>query len=310
MPVAALSDPHMGDAAKHPGRVERIIAAIFVLAMVFFGVAGAAYWQNWNAWTFGGALGAGMFLLGFGLTAWGKYLMPQGPFVEERHALASSPEERDSMAAALVERAAVVVKRRKLLGGLFARGPGVFGIVAALPAAALARPAAQDDLRRHGLAKGSVLVDSSGRPGHQGDPRGRRHHDGLPAQPVRYDDGQHITDDGQAVDQTVLIRLSDQPFTTDARARGLDPRRATWPTPRCAPTWAARSASTSRSSSCSCARATSRCSTCATAPCPSSARRLGRCRSCTLGYNDDGYLIAMAPYDQPVGPGFWERTTT
>jgi hypothetical protein len=28
-----------------------------------------------------------------------------------------------------------------------------------------------------------------------------------------------------------------------------------------------------------------------------------------LGYNDEGYLIAMAPYDQPVGPGFFERTT-
>jgi ubiquinol-cytochrome c reductase iron-sulfur subunit len=29
-----------------------------------------------------------------------------------------------------------------------------------------------------------------------------------------------------------------------------------------------------------------------------------------LGYNDQGYFIAMAPYDQPVGPGFYERTTT
>ena len=84
-----------------------------------------------------------MFLLGFGLTAWGKYLMPQGPFVEERHELASTPEERDAMSAALVERSGVVVKRRKMLGGLFAarrrhlrdRGP--------LPAAALARPAAR-----------------------------------------------------------------------------------------------------------------------------------------------------------------------
>jgi ubiquinol-cytochrome c reductase iron-sulfur subunit len=85
---------------------------------------GAAYWQNWNPWIIGGTMGAGLFLLGFGLTAWGKYLMPQGPFVEERHVLASSPEERDSMAAALVERSAVVVKRRKLLGGLFALGSG------------------------------------------------------------------------------------------------------------------------------------------------------------------------------------------
>jgi ubiquinol-cytochrome c reductase iron-sulfur subunit len=28
-----------------------------------------------------------------------------------------------------------------------------------------------------------------------------------------------------------------------------------------------------------------------------------------LGYNDQGYLIATAPYDQAVGPGFFERTT-
>jgi ubiquinol-cytochrome c reductase iron-sulfur subunit len=28
-----------------------------------------------------------------------------------------------------------------------------------------------------------------------------------------------------------------------------------------------------------------------------------------LGYNDDGYLIAMAPFNQPIGPGFWERNS-
>jgi hypothetical protein len=27
-------------------------------------------------------------------------------------------------------------------------------------------------------------------------------------------------------------------------------------------------------------------------------------------YNSDGYLMAQAGYDQAVGPGFWERTTT
>ena len=37
------------------------------------------------------------------------------------------------MSAALVERSAVVVKRRKLLGGLLAAGAGIFGIVAAFP---------------------------------------------------------------------------------------------------------------------------------------------------------------------------------
>ena len=91
MPVAALSDPHMGDAARHPARAEKIIAAMFLLSIVFFALFGAAYWQNWKPWVLGGTVGAGLFLLGFGVTAWGKYLMPQGPFVEERHPLASTP---------------------------------------------------------------------------------------------------------------------------------------------------------------------------------------------------------------------------
>ena len=79
-----------GDAARNPERVEAIVGGIFVLAIVFIAGFGVAYWQNWNPWILGGTIGAGLFLLGFGLTAWGKYLMPQGPFVEERHVLASS----------------------------------------------------------------------------------------------------------------------------------------------------------------------------------------------------------------------------
>jgi fatty acid desaturase len=81
MPIAALSDPHMSDAARHPKRAEGVIALVLFASMVLFAIAGAAYWQNWSPWVFGGALGGGMFALGFGLTAWGKYLRPQGPFV-------------------------------------------------------------------------------------------------------------------------------------------------------------------------------------------------------------------------------------
>ena len=194
--------------------------------MIFFGVAGAAYWQNWNDWTFGGALGAGMFLLGFGLTAWGKYLMPQGPFVEDRHPLASSPEERDSMSAALVERSAVVVKRRKLLGGLFALGAGLFGIVAAFPLLRSLGPLPKETFDVTDWRKGSVLVDSSGRPVTKETLVVGGIMTVYPRSQLRYEDGQpYFTDSGQAIDQTVLIRVSDEPFTTGARARGLDPRR-------------------------------------------------------------------------------------
>jgi len=163
MPIATLSDPHLGDAAKHPSRVEGIIALIFVLGIVMTAGFGAAYWQNWNPWIIGGTMGAGLFLLGFGLTAWGKYLMPQGPFVEERHVLAGSPEERGAMSAALVERSAVVVKRRKLLGGLFALGAGIFGIVAIFPLLRSLGPVPGTSLDRTDWRKGSLLVDSNGR---------------------------------------------------------------------------------------------------------------------------------------------------
>ena len=68
------------------------------------------------------------------------------------------------MAAALVERSAVVVKRRKMLGGLFAVGAGIFGIVAVFPLLRSLGPVPKDDARRHQLAPGTLLVDSNGRP--------------------------------------------------------------------------------------------------------------------------------------------------
>ncbi len=224
MPIAALSDPHMGDAAKNPDRAEKIIGAILFVSVVCFGVAGAAYWQAWSPWTFGGALGAGLFALGFGLTAWGKYLMPQGPFVEERHTLASTPDERDAMSAALVERSAVVVKRRRMLGGLFALGAGVFGIVAAFPLIRSLGPLPGDSLEVTGWRKGMVLVDSNGRPVRRDTLVVGGIMTVYPQDTVNPQTG-FITDQGQAVDQTVLIRVSDQPFTHRAGTRGLDSRR-------------------------------------------------------------------------------------
>ena len=109
------------------------------LGFVGFGVA---YWvaanTQWEAIT----LGVGLLALGFGVTAWGKYLMPQGPFVEERHEFHSTEAEREAMTAAITERGGMVVKRRKVLGGLFAAGVDGHGDRAALPPAPVPRPQA------------------------------------------------------------------------------------------------------------------------------------------------------------------------
>ena len=100
------------------------------LGFVGFGIA---YWVSDNTQWQAATLGIGMLGLGFGVTAWGKYLMPQGPFVEERHEFHSTEAERDAMTAAVVERGGIVLKRRKMLGGLFATGVGGHGRRPPLP---------------------------------------------------------------------------------------------------------------------------------------------------------------------------------
>jgi ubiquinol-cytochrome c reductase iron-sulfur subunit len=309
MPIAALSDPHMSDAARHPRRVENIIAVVFLVAMVFFGIAGAAYWQNWSPWIFGGALGAGMFALGFGVTAWGKYLMPQGPFVEERHTLAKSPEERDALSAALVERTAVVIKRRKMLGGLLASGAGIMGIVLAFPLLRSLGPLPKDTFDESDWKAGTVLVDSNGQPVRRETLVAGGIMTVYPRNQVRIEDGQvTFTDQGLATDQTVLIRLPGGAFTTM-------PGRENW-TPD---GYVAYSKVCTHLGCpvglyerelellvCPCHQSIFNVRNGAVpqfGPAPRPLPQLA------LGYNDQGYLIATVPYDQALGPGFFERTT-
>jgi ubiquinol-cytochrome c reductase iron-sulfur subunit len=309
MPIAALSDPHMSDAARHPRRVENIIAVVFLVAMVFFGIAGAAYWQNWSPWIFGGALGAGMFALGFGVTAWGKYLMPQGPFVEERHTLAKSPEERDALSAALVERTAVVIKRRKMLGGLLASGAGIMGIVLAFPLLRSLGPLPKDTFDESDWKAGTVLVDSNGQPVRRETLVAGGIMTVYPRNQVRIEGGQvTFTDQGLATDQTVLIRLPGGAFTTM-------PGRENW-TPD---GYVAYSKVCTHLGCpvglyerelellvCPCHQSIFNVRNGAVpqfGPAPRPLPQLA------LGYNDQGYLIATAPYDQALGPGFFERTT-
>ena len=309
MPMAALTDPHMSDAARYPQRVETIIALVFFLAMVLFGVAGAAYWQNWSPWIFGGALGGGLFALGFGLTAWGKYLMPQGPFVEDRHTLGGTQEERDSLSAALVERTTVVVKRRKMLGYLFAGGAGIMGIVLAFPLVRSLGPLPKDEFDVTDWKAGTVLVDSNGRPVRRDTlvPGGIM--TVFPRNQQRFENGQvTFTDQGLATDQTVLVRLPGGSFTTM-------PGRETW-----APDgYVAYSKVCTHLGCpvglyeqelellvCPCHQSMFNVRNGAVPQFGPAPRPLPQL---PLGYNDQGYLVATAPYDQPVGPGFFERTT-
>ncbi len=163
LPPAALDDPHLTPYAKHPERAQAVAATAMVVGFLGFIGFGVAYWEaastQWEAVT----LGVGLLFLGFGVTAWGKYLMPQGPFVEERHAFHSTEAEREAMTAAINERGGMVVKRRKLLGGLFLLGSTAMGIVLLFPLLRSLGPKPGDTLFLTNWKKGSTLVTIDGR---------------------------------------------------------------------------------------------------------------------------------------------------
>ena len=207
--VAGLQEEysHLEPAARNPQLVERVIAVNFVLGAALFGCFGWAFWINAQPWKLGATLGGGMLFVGVGLVAWGKYLMPRGPFVEERHVLANSVADRDAFAAAIVERGGDVIKRRKLLGGLLGGGLGIFGVVAMFPLLRSLGPLPKSTLDHTDWTKGSFVVDQTGRRVSVGDLA-------IGSIVTVFPEGTQDTDRGQAVDQTVLIRISNQDFTT------------------------------------------------------------------------------------------------
>ncbi len=302
LPVARFGeDPHLNDAAQYPGRVEKIIIIAFLVGIAGMAGFGAAYWQNANAWIYGVTLGVGMMGLGFGLTAWGKYLMPQGPFVEERHLLASTTEERDAMAAALVERTGVVVKRRRMLGGLFAGGVGIFGVVAMFPLLRSMGPLPGTTLDQTNWRKGSYLVDSNGR---------RINVDDLTTGNIMtvFPEGYEDDAQSQSQDQTVLIRYQEGGEVV------TEPGRETW-----GPQGYLAYSKLCTHLGCPVGLYEQQLLV-LVCPCHQSMFNVGN--GCVpefgpaprplpqlpLEVDRRGFLRAQAGYDQPVGPGFWERS--
>ena len=302
LPVARFDDPHMQPAARYPDRVQGIIALALLVGIAGVIGFGWAYWVNATPWILAVTMGVGLFFLGWGLTAWGKYLMPQGPFVEERHTLASTPDERDAMSAALVERTGVVVKRRSMLGGLLAAGMGIFGIVALFPLIRSLGPVPGTIYETTNWRKGSLLVDSNGRPVHVNTLE-------VGGIMTVFPNGYQNTDEGRAVDQTVLIRVQLTGVTTK-------PGRETW-----GPLGYLAYSKLCTHLGCPVGLYEQQLELLV---CPCHQSMFNVLNGCipqfgpaprplpqlALYVDSSGYLRAQAPFDQAVGPGFWTRDSS
>ena len=294
------NDPHLQPASRNPAQVERVIAVCFVSGILCVAGFGACFWVNAKPWTLGATLGGGLSFLGIGLVAWGKYLMPQGPFVEERHVLANSQDDRDALAASLVQRGGGVVKRRKLLGGLLGGGLGIFGVVALFPLLRSLGPLPKQTLDHTDWRKGSYAVDITGRRVHVGD---------LAVGSIMtvFPEGTQNTDRGQAVDQTVLIRISNENFTTQKGRETWGPKGYLAYSKLCTHLGCPVGLYEQELQVlvCPCHQSTFNVLNGAIPEFGPAPRPLPQL---PLYVDASGYLRAQDGYNQPVGPGFWERS--
>jgi ubiquinol-cytochrome c reductase iron-sulfur subunit len=293
-------DPHLQPAAKNPQTVERVIAGTFTIGTLLVAAFGACYWVNAKPWTLGATLGGGLFFLGVGLVAWGKYLMPRGPFMEERHPLANSDADRDALAAAIVERGGGVIQRRKLLGGLLGGGLGIFGIVALFPLVRSLGPMPKGTLFHTDWRKGTFAVDQTGRRISVGELA-------VGSIVTVFPEGLENTDRGQAVDQTVLIRLSNENFTTEKGRETWGPQGYVAYSKLCTHLGCPVGLYEQQLQIlvCPCHQSMFNVTDGAMpifGPAPRPLPQL------PLYIDSNGYIRAQADYDQPVGPGFWERS--
>ncbi len=296
VPVAAFDDAHLQPYAKHPRRAEIVVGACLFVGFLGFVAYGATYWVGGQTQVEAVTLGLGFFGFGFAMSAWGKYLMPKGPFTEDRHPVEGTEPEVQALAAAVSERGKMVFRRRGVLGGLLGLAGAAMGVVLAFPLLRSLGPQPMKALDTTDWKPGAYLVD-------------------INARRITVDDlevGGALTVFpegfvGSAIDQTMLIRPSSVNIVTK-------PGRETWGPQG----YLAYS------------------KVCTHAGCPvglymeQTQQLLCPCHQSLFDVLDGaqqvfgpaprplpqlplyidslGYLRAQAPYDQPIGPGFWERS--
>lgn len=294
------NDPRMQPAAKNPDRVERWIALLFVLGFVGFIGFGWAYWVDAAPWILGSSVGFAFSLIGIGVVAWGKYLMPKGPFVEERHDMRSTDEERDALAAAIIQRGGGVIKRRPMLGALLGGGLGVFGIVALFPVLRSLGPLPGKTLTGTDWKKGSYLVLQDGRRVHVDDFK-------IAGVATVFPEGFEETPNGQAVDQTIIIRLDTEDFTTKKGRESWGPAGYVAYSKLCSHLGCPVGLYEQQLQLLVCPCHQSMFDVTVGAqpnfgPAPRPLPQL------PLFIDKEGYLRSQSDYLEPVGPGYWERS--
>jgi ubiquinol-cytochrome c reductase iron-sulfur subunit len=291
--------PQFAVATANPRRLEIVAGLTFFGALLAFLGFGAAFWRNADNEILGGTLGLGFLLFGVAMVIWGKYLTPRGPFSEPRPLMETTQLEHDELVADFASRGRVAFGRRKFLGAMITASGAVFGVVALFPLVRSLGPLPKRTFYSTKWRKGSYVATIDGRRLKATDLV-----TGTLATVFPEDDL------GGAISQTVLIRVQDSGAVT------TKPGRESWgPEGFLAFSKVCTHAGcpvglyeqTTKQLLCPCHQSLFDVTTGATpifGPAPRPLPQL------PLFVDSEGYLRAQGDYDEPVGPGFWERGGT
>jgi len=305
---------------KAADRAERQVAILFLLSalstvlfiysyffistetFIFIPLMGE---QNAHQLFLGLGLAFSLLFIGLGAVHWAKTLMPDNEVIAHRHEFRSPDSDRDDFVKTAKEGAAAAgLGRRSLIKRSMGLALGLVGISPIFLLRDLG-PTPGDDFKKTSWKAGTRLVTDPGdRPIRAEDLEVGAVAQTLPELPAGQDH-RPLSDIGK--DAVLLIRLRPEDFH-------LDPERLSW-------TYQGIIAFSKICSHMGCAVALYEQQTkhllC---PCHQSTFDVTRAAKVIFGpaarplpqlaitVDEEGYLIAQAPFNEPVGPSFWERS--
>ena len=272
--------------------VNQVAVAFGVSALASLGLA-AVYWQGGQNQVEGVLLAIALGGLGYGFVVVARRLLPQGPYTEEREVLPSSEGQVAAFETDL-ERGEGWMARRGFLVKMLGVAAGALGVAALFPLRSLG-PNPGRSLFRTKWRRGSLVVDEQGEP-----VRVRTLEVGGVL--TVFPEGHLEREDSQ----TLLIRVSDEKVVTRKGREDWAPEGYVAYSKVC--THAGCPVGLYQQDVkrllCPCHQSSFDAVDAARPVFGPATRSLPQL---PLMVDDEGFLRAQDDYDEPIGPGFWDR---
>ena len=262
--------------------------------------------QNAHQLFLGLGMAMGLFFIGAGAIHWAKQLMPDEEVIAQRHEFRSDEEDRTEFVKTVKEGAATAgLGRRPLIKRTLGLALGLTGITPILLLRDLG-PLPGDELTKTSWKAGTRLVTDPGdRPIKASDLEVGAVAQTLP-EIIGEDKHRKLSD--IAKDAVLLIRLRPEEFNLDAERLSWTHEGIIAFSKICSHMGCAVALYEQQTKHllCPCHQSTFDVTRAAKVIFGPSARPLPQL---AITVDSEGYLVAQAPFNEPVGPSFWERSS-